>query len=132
MNGLLIEFNVNTGRRAGEINPNDPKLQCYGWQDLESIPAREVRVIEDERDLKKYEGITGVTVLKGKAEIKAAISSICKPRYKIVSESLFSEHLKQKGIDLSEYEGQDEREVLKDLMENKKIIGIRKYLPREP
>lgn len=132
MDALLIEFDVSTGKRAGNINPNDPKLQCYGWQDLESIPAREVRVIEDDRKLEQFEGIPGVTVLKGKAEIKVAIASICKPRYKIVSEPLFSEHVKQKGIDLSEYEGQDEREILKDLMEKKKIIGIRKTLPREP
>ena len=132
MDALLIEFNVSTGKRAGNININDPKLQCYGWQDLESIPAREVRVIEDERDISQFEGIAGVTVLKGKAKIKAAISNICKPRYKIVSEVLFSEHVKQKGIRLSDYEGKDEREILKDLLENKKIIGIRKSLPREP
>ena len=31
MNALLIEFDVNTGIRAGNIDPNDPKLQCYGW-----------------------------------------------------------------------------------------------------
>jgi len=132
MNGLLIEFNLNTGKRAGNINPKDPKLQCYGWQDLESIPAREVRVIEDDRDVEQYEGIAGITVLRGKTEIKQAILSICKDRYLISSEPLFLEHLRQKAINLSDYEGLEPREILKDLMENKKIIGIRKQSPREP
>lgn len=132
MNGLLIEFDLSTGIRAGGINPNDPKLQCYGWQDLESSPAREVRVIEDERDIKQYEGIAGVIVLKGKAKIKQAILAVRKDRYTVDNEPLFLEHLRQKNVDLSEYEGWDSRDILKDLMENKKIIAIRKISPREP
>lgn len=132
MDGLLIEFNLSTGTRAGGINPNDPKLQCYGWQDLESTPAREVRVIEDNRDVAQYEGVPGVTVLKGKAKIKQAVLSICKDRYTVENEPLFLEHLRQKNINLSDYEGWAPREILKDLKENKKIIGIRKQSPREP
>jgi len=132
MNGLLIEFNLNTGKRAGNINPKDPKLQCYGWQDLESIPAREVRVIEDDRDIEQYEGIAGITVLRGKTEIKQAILSICKDRYIVDNEPLFLEHLRQKKVNLSDYEGLEPREILKDLLESKKIIGIRKQSPREP
>lgn len=132
MNGLLIDFNVNTGVRAGGIDPRDPKLQCYGWQDLESTPAREVRVIEDDRDIEQYEGITGVTVLKGKAKVKQAILSICKDRYIVENEVLFTEHLRQKKINLSDYEGWDSRDILKDLKENKKVIGMRKKSPREP
>ncbi len=132
MDGLLIEFNINTGVRAGGINPKDPKLQCYGWQDLESTPAREVRVIEDDRDMSQYEGVAGVTVLFGKVAIKQAILGICKDRYTISSEPLFLEHLKQKAVNLDDYEGMEPREILKDLLENKKIVGIRKKSPREP
>lgn len=132
MDGLLIEFNLQTGIRAGSINPKDPKLQCHGWQDLESTPAKEVRLVEDDRDLSQYEGFDGVTVLRGKAKVKQAINSICKPRYAVDNEILFQEHLKQKKIKLSDYEGKSSREILKDLMENKKIIGIRKKSPREP
>lgn len=131
MNGLLIEFNLNTGIRAGNINPRDPKLQCHGWQDLESMPAREVRVILDDRDISQYEGIAGVTVLRGKAEIKQAILLICKPRYVIQSEAFVREHIRQKNIALSDYEGQDLRAILEDLKENKKIIGIKKISPRD-
>ncbi|GAH51718.1 unnamed protein product [marine sediment metagenome] len=131
MDGLLIEFDANTGVRAGGINPNDPKLQCYGWQDLESTPAKEVRVIEDDRDIEQYEGIQGVTVLRGKPEIKQAILSICKDRYTVENEPLFLEHLRQKNIKLDDYEGWDPREILKDLKQNKKVIGIRKQSPRE-
>ena len=132
MNGLLIEFDTSTGKRAGNINNRDPKLQCYGWQDLESTPAREVRVIEDDRELEQFEGIPGVTILRGKTEIKQAITSICKPRYKVQSDALFLEHLRQKNIKLSDYEGQDTADILKDLLEKKKIVGIKKILPREP
>lgn len=131
MDGLLIEFNLNTGKRAGNISPKDPKLQCHGWQDLESNPAREVRIIYDDRDLKQFEGISGVTVLQGKAAINQAIESICKPRYIVQSETLFLEHIKQKSINLSDYEGQDTADILKDLYENQKVIGIKKKLPRE-
>lgn len=132
MNALLIEFDVNSGKRAGNINPRDPKLHCYGWQDLESIPAREVRVIDDARDLKQFENIPGITVLRGKGEIEAAISGICKPRYIVQNEILFREHLLQKNIKLSDYEGQDTADIMKDLYENKKIIAIKKFFPREP
>lgn len=132
MNGLLIEFDLKTGKRAGNVNPKDSKLQCYGWQDLESSPAREVRVIGDDRDIKQYEDIKGVTVLRGKGEIKQTIFSICKPRYIVDNELLFQEHLRQKGIKLSAYEGQSSQEILRNLKESKKIIGVKKISPREP
>lgn len=48
MIALLIEWNQNTGKRAGNINPKDPKLQCYGWQNMDVTPAIELRVVEDE------------------------------------------------------------------------------------
>lgn len=132
MNGLLIDFDVNTGVRAGGIDPRDPKLQCCGWQDLESTPAREVRVIKDKRDVKQYEGIAGVTLLKGKVKIKQAILNICKDRYTVDNEALFLEHVRQKKINLSDYEGLDSQDILRDLKENKKIIGMRKQSPRQP
>lgn len=131
MNALLIEFDAHTGIRAGRINPKDPKLQCHGWQDLESTPAKEIRVIKDDRELSQYEGIEGVTILQGRVEINQAISSICKPRYTVENEILFQEHLRQKSIKLSDYKGKSSREILKDLMESKKIIGIRKILARQ-
>lgn len=132
MDGLLIEFNINTGVRAGGINPKDLKLQCYGWQDLESTPAREVRVIEDDRDVSQYDGVAGVTILYGKVAIKQAILSICKDRYIVDNEPLFLEHLRQKAVNLDDYAGLEPREILKDLLENKKIVGIKKKSPREP
>lgn len=132
MNGLLIEFNLSTGIRAGNISPNDPGLQCYGWQDLESTPGREVRVIEDDRDIEQYEGIAGITVLRGETAVKQAIHSICKARYKVDNEPLFVEHLREKKINLTDYEGWDSRDILEDLKENKKVIGISKKSPREP
>jgi len=48
MRALLIEFDLATGKRAGDINPKDPALPCYGWQNLEREPAIEIRLVEDE------------------------------------------------------------------------------------
>jgi len=126
---LLIEFDVSTGKRAGEINPKDPKLQCYGWQDLESVPAKEVRVVEDDRDLSQYEGIPGVTILSGEAEINQAIEATVPERYSIQEQTLFQEDLKQRGISLaSDYSGQDTPAILKDL-HTKGVVGIKRGLP---
>ena len=68
---LLIEFDLTTGKRAGDINPRDSKLQCYGWQNLDSSPAKEIRLIEDDRDISQYEGVKGVTVLTDEAVDRA-------------------------------------------------------------
>lgn len=125
---LLIEFDPRTGKRAGGIGNKDPKLVCYGWQDLDSIPAREVRLVMDDRDLSQYEGKAGITVLNGEAEIQAAIDSIATDHYKITNETLLTEHIRQRGISLDDYAGWDEKDVLKDLL-SKGLVGIRK---REP
>jgi len=125
---LLIEFDSMTGKRAGGIDNKDPKLVCYGWQDLDSIPAREVRLVMDDRDLSQYEGKTGITVLNGEAEIQAAIDSIVSDHYKITNETLLTEHIRQRGISLDDYAGWAEKDILKDLL-SKGLVGIRK---REP
>jgi hypothetical protein len=70
---LLIEWNPNTGERAGNINPRDPKLHCNGWQNMDVEPAVELRLINDDRDLQQYENVDGVTVLTSTDEINDAI-----------------------------------------------------------
>ena len=122
---LLIEFDINTGKRAGNISPRDPNLPCHGWQDLESEPAREIRVIEDDRDLVQYGGVEGVTILNGKAEINQAITNIVPERYSIQDEQLFLEHLRQRKINLDDYGGQNQQAVLRSL-HKKGVIGISK------
>ncbi|GAI95288.1 unnamed protein product, partial [marine sediment metagenome] len=65
MKALLIEVDFSTGRRAGGIHTkNNPNLMCHGWQDLESIPGREIRLVMD-GDTKPYESIKGITILDG-------------------------------------------------------------------
>ncbi|MCK5432340.1 MAG: hypothetical protein KAJ03_06320 [Gammaproteobacteria bacterium] len=81
-NALLIEFNMRTSKRAGGINPRDPTLQCYGWQNLESTPQIEIRVIEDDRDISEFEGITGVTILSTAQEANAAIAKHMPPQFR--------------------------------------------------
>lgn len=127
---LLIEFNVTTGRRAGSINPRDPNLLCHGWQDLESEPAREIRVIEDDRDVSQYEGITGVTILNGEAEINQTITEVVPIRYTVQDRDLFIEHLRQRNINLDDYSGVNEHDILQDL-HGKGIVGVRKIKVKE-
>ena len=78
---LLIEWNIHTGKRAGNIDPNDPKLQCYGWQVWEEEPALELRLIEDDRDISQYENIEGVTIIRGVKAINKCIADNFPPRY---------------------------------------------------
>lgn len=124
MKALLIEWNPNTGKRAGNIDPDDPKLQCYGWQNSDVVPALEVRVIEDDRDASQYDGIKGVTVLHNDDAIQAAIDEICKPRYSIDDETLFKIDIEQRGIKLANVKGKDSREQIENLAK-RGVKGIR-------
>lgn len=131
MKALLIEFDLRTGIRAGNVSPRDPNLPCRGWQDLESVPAREIRVIKDGRDVKQYQNVLGITILSGKIEINAAIDSLNLERYTIKEPELFRLHMEQKNINLDDYVGWEEKAIKKDLFEKKKILGIRKHTPRK-
>lgn len=122
---LLIEFDVSTGKRAGGISPKDPALPCHGWQDLESEPAREIRLVEDDRDLSKYEGISGVTILNGEAKINQVITDIVPERYFVQDKELFLEHIRQRNINLDDYAEQSQQVILQNLYE-KKIVCISK------
>lgn len=78
---LLIEWDPITGKRAGDINPRDPKLQCYGWQNWDREPALELRLVEDDRDLSQYKNVKGVTIIEGVEAINEVIDKHFPPRY---------------------------------------------------
>lgn len=126
---LLIEFDLSTGRRPGGIDPRDPGLKCYGWQNLDSVPAKEIRLIVDGRDPSQYEGVKGIRILKGRDEINKAIEEHMPKRYVIENAALFQLHLQQKGISLDQYAGKDTQEVLKEL-HRMGILGIREIRPK--
>ena len=145
VNALLIEFDLNTGKRAGNINPRDSGLKCYGWQNLDeedinsrgyvwksNLPkgnrALEIRIIEDGRDISQYENIDGVTVLRGKDEINEAIDKWMPKQYTytIANQVLFQESLRQKNIDLSQFRNKKVEEILEELYEKHGVIGINK------
>lgn len=92
---LLIEWIQHTGKRAGNVDPRDPQLQCYGWQNMDVEPAIELRVVEDNRDLSQYEGVKGVTILIGKEQINIAIDEYFPVKYSIEDNLLYEEHVKQ-------------------------------------
>lgn len=129
MKGLLIEFDVTRGDRGGRpkgVKSKDPKLQCYGWQDLEATPQIEIRVIEDDRDIAQYEGreAEGIKVLYTDEEIQAEIDKL-PTRCSIDSPELFQADVKQKGISLSTLKGKNTKEQLAELHE-RGVKGIRK------
>lgn len=131
MKALLIEWDPNTGVRAGNINPRDPKLQCYGWQNMDLTPAVELRIIEDDRDVSQYESVQGVTVINGKSEINQAIDNNFPPQYAINDRFLYEQHFNQKNkkvgteIDIDSL-SDDPQERLKTLKETHKVKGITK------
>lgn len=125
---LLIEFDASTGKRAGNISPKDPGLFCHAWQDLDSVPAREIRLVNDGRELSQYEGVPGVTILNNEAEINQAVDQVKPPWHSIENETLFLEDLRQRNIKLSDFEGWSQKEILAEL--NKRhVVGIRRNVP---
>ncbi len=128
MRALLIEWNPKTGERAGGINPRDPKLQCYGWQDSEADPALEIRVVEDDRDLSSLEGVKGVTILEGKQAINEAIDAYIPIRYGVQSEYLMREHMREKSIPLDTFANMNMREVA----EKAHKLGLAGVIERKP
>ena len=130
MKALLIEFDLNTGLRAGGINPRDPKLPCRGWQDIESTPAKEIRLVEDERDLSIYDSVEGVTILNNKAAINKSITDNIPSKYKIQDMNLLIEAMKEKGIPLESIAGKEVKDFAKTLHEQS-VAGIMKRNPKK-
>lgn len=127
---LLIEWNPNTGRRAGDVNPRDPKLQCHGWQNKNVEPPIELRLVEDDRDLSKYEGVEGVTVLVGIEAINETIEERFPPRYNVDDPVIYAEHVRAKAGEIAfDSLPDDMQERLKFLKEQHGIKGIRETKP---
>ena len=112
MKALLINFNLTTGVRPGGVKPNNPNLWCSGWQDLESVPAKEIRVVRDGNTV-PYEGIAGITVLQNNTEINAEIAKL-PIQIKIDDQTLFTIDVEQRNIKLKDM-AKDPRQVLKNL-----------------
>ena len=131
-NALLIEWDPNTGERAGNINPRDKNLFCKGWQNMDVSPAVELRLVMDDRDMQRYEGIDGVTVLVGKDMINAAIDANFPSKISIADELIYSEHLKSKRgkIDIDKLPD-DRIERLETLKNEYKIKGIVEHKPQK-
>ena len=132
MRALLIEWDPNTGKRAGGIDPNDPNLQCYGWQNMDEVPAIELRLVEYDRDLSQYEEVKGVTVLNGKDEINTAIDANFPVKISIEDNLIYEEHVKEqignKKIKIDSLPHNINKR-LKELKDKYHILGI---VEREP
>ena len=124
---LIIEWNPLTGKRAGGIDPKDPGLPCYGWQDMERDPAIEIRLITDDRDISQYQGKKGITILEGDKAITHAIKNFIPTQYSICDSYVIVEHMKEKKIELKLL-GDMNQEILAFLY-NQGISGIRKTEP---
>lgn len=102
MRALLIEFDLNTGKRAGNISPKDPTMLCHGWQNLENKPALEIRLIEDSRDASVYAGVPGITLLEGKEAINRAIEEHVPCQCAVKDSALMIASAQEKGLALIE------------------------------
>ena len=125
MRALLIEFDIQTGKRAGGINPRDPGLICYGWQNLDRMPALEIRLVVDNRNISQYERVLGVKVLHNDNEIDSAIEGNIPPLYAVEDDTTFKWHCEQRKIKLDKYSGKTMQEIWADLYADG-IAGIRK------
>lgn len=129
---LLIEWNPSSGKRAGNINPRDVNLRCNSWQNMDVTPALELRLVEDDRDVSKYKGIEGVTILYGTDQINAAIDTNFPPKISIRDELIYTEHFKEKvrnnKIDIDKLPD-DRNERLKEL---KNKYGIKEIIEIKP
>lgn len=132
MKALLIEWDPNTGKRAGDINPKDPALRCNGWQNMDVVPAVELRLVEDERDMAQYKEVSSVTVLSGRDEINATIDNNFPSKVSIEDELVYSEHFKEKvkGNEIKIDDLPDNRE--ERLKELKSKHGIKGIVERKP
>jgi hypothetical protein len=128
MRGLMIEFDLTTGKRAGDINNKDPNLLCHGWQDLSRDPALEIRLVEDDRDLSSLVGVPGVTILEDRDAINAAITANIPIRYVVKDKELLLAHLKDRGISLDTLSGMTLDMAAKDLYD----AGLGGIVKREP
>ncbi len=129
MKALLIEVDFQTGKRAGGINPRDEALQCYGWQNLDSNPGLEIRLVEDDRDLSQYRDTKGVAILEGKQAINDAIKMNIPTRYKIVDMGLMREHMKEKGLSFDQFANKAMDEIAKIAFAHG-IIGVTEQKPK--
>ncbi len=125
---LLIKVDYRTGHRAGDINPRDPSLPCCG-QALDG-DCCEIRLVEDDRDLSRYIGIPGVSILIGKDEINAAIDAHIPITYAVFDTFLLVEHMKQRGISLDIFRGKDMKQIAEEA-EKLKLSGVKKTKPEK-
>ena len=134
MKALLIEWDPNTGKRAGNINPKDINLPCHGWQNMEVTPAIELRLITDGESGRYNTTALGVTLLHGKDEINAAIDDNFPTKISIEDELIYSEHFKEKvkgkKIDIDVLPDNREKR-LKELKNKYGIKGIKETAPEK-
>ena len=129
MKALLIEVDFSTGKRAGGIKTkNNPNLICYGWQDLESTPGKEIRLVMDD-NTKPYENIPGITILDGEKAINKAITANIPTKYAVKDNELLLAHLKEKGISLDTLAGKSLQDGAKELY-SQGLAGIVERKPK--
>ena len=128
MKALLIEVDFSTGIRAGGIQTkNNSNLMCHGWQDLDSTPGLEIRIVMD-GDTKPYEGIQGITILDGETAINEAITANIPTKYAVKDKELLLAHLKEKGVSLDTFAGKS----LQDGAEELYAQGLAGVVERRP
>jgi len=131
MRALLIKWDSRSGKRAGKINPKDPKLLCHGWQILnEEHPEDcwEIRLVEDNRDLSIYDGVVDVFVLNGVDEINQAMDDNLgdQYRYSKTDSDIFTMACAQKSVDFTVVLPTRSAEARLKILYDQGVAGIEK------
>jgi len=129
---LVIEFDPHTGYRPGGVDVRrDRGLFCMSlWQDVDR--GIEMRLVLDDRDVSRYEGVAGIEVVRGKEAINAKARELFKPRYAVAVPELFrasfEKALRDGQIREGELVGLEWRDQLK-LCYERGVLGMRKDKP---
>ncbi len=96
--------------RAGSLHGADPNYPCPGgwFKHPDGEVGVEIRLAVD-GDVDRFRGVKGITILEGHEAIDAAVAAIqpTKPTYRITSELLLVEYIRQVGIDITDCLGPD-------------------------
>lgn len=127
---LLVEWDPNTGDRAGNINPRDKHLRCNGWQNMDITPSIELRLVEDDRDLSIYDDVDGVTILNGTDVINEVIVANFSSMMTVNDEMIYTEHIKSKRGKIDIDSLPDDRNARLEVLKNKyHVKGISEIKP---
>lgn len=133
MTEVAIKYNVDFETGARPVNPfkgvrpglppPDPNLHMDGtWQCRHE--GWEVSLVINGKP-EAYMALTGVVILRGVAEIEAALDCIHRPRFKVYDSALCAMSITQKKIDISDIDNGLEPNEEAAILYQRGALGIK-------